>query len=67
MGWSAFNRSVRSGKRQAASMNKAPLYYGQCDLSIHLSVNLECSNTVEKSYMNISKLHKNAVITFDKR
>ena len=41
----------------------APLDYGDCDLSIHLSVNLEFSNTADKSSLNISKLHKkNAVI-----
>ena len=42
----------------------APLDYGDCDLSIHLSVNEEFSNTADKSSLNISKLHKkNAIIT----
>ena len=42
----------------------APLDYGDCDLCIHLSVNLELLNTADKSSLNISKLHKkNAVIT----
>ena len=42
----------------------ANLDYGDCDLSIHLSVNLVFSNTADKSSLNISKLHKkNDVIT----
>ena len=60
------NRPVRSGKRQASNTNKTTLYYGlygHCDLSIHLSVNLEYLNAIEKSSLGISKLHKNALIT----
>ena len=33
------------------------LFYLDCDLSIHLSVNLEFSNTADKSSLNILKLH----------
>ena len=40
----------------------APLDYGDCDLSIHLSVNLEFSNTADKSSLNISKLHKKMLL-----
>ena len=40
----------------------APLDYEDCDLSIHLSVNFEFSNTADKSSLNISKLHKKMLL-----
>ena len=40
----------------------APLDYGDCDLSIHLSVNLEFSNTADKSSLIISKLHRKMLL-----
>ena len=57
---------MRSSKRQAASTINTTLHYGlygHCDLSIHLSVNLEYLNAIEKSSLGISKLHTNALIT----
>ena len=41
--------------KRVRSMNNTTLYYGQCDLSIHLSVNLEVSNTV-LTYENCIKI-----------